>query len=556
MNRASTAVASATVENPGGLSARFALVLHPSQDPVATQAAAQAALAALNAKVRPLSAVESRVLVADFPDRTFGADQAAAFAAGYVLADELNLAAAEPDLPTALFPEPTATPDDLAAESMKGLLPGCFVPPEPDLDARPRWALETLRVPQAWALSEALLRPSRGEGVLIAQPDTGITAHAELADVVTIGGIDLVDDDPDPTDPLDGFNPGHGTGTASVVVSPETLLMTGSAPRARHMPIRAIESVVLVTQVRVAEAIDHAAAGGAQVVTMSLGGLISLSVFRALRRAVEADVIVLAAAGNCVGTVVWPARFDDCIAVSATDSADRRWPGSSHGAAVAVSAPGQNVIKANLGPGGTAVGQAQGTSYAVALTAGVAALWLAHHGRPNLVAAARARGETLQVMFRRLVRATARRPDEWDPFEMGAGIVDAHALLAADLDLGRDRESADLPSDPRERAGVSVQSLVAETVGHEAARADVDWYRFGPELSATLLNGRVAPAPAAVRRNGGRRAEKPESPIPESPAPRRRKKKATTPVTAELAGAVTDRELRAGLGLPARRAKR
>ena len=65
------------------------------------------------------------------------------------------------------------------------------------------------------------------------------------------------------------------------------------------------------------------------------------------------------------------------------------------------------------------------------LTAGVAALWLAQHGRANLVAAARDRGETLQAMFLRLVRATARRPESWDPFEMGAGIVDAAALLAA-----------------------------------------------------------------------------------------------------------------------------
>lgn len=542
------AIVAATVPNPGGRPARFALVLHPSQDVVATRAAAERELAELNARVTPLSPVDNRVLVADVPDRAFGADQAAAFAAAYVLADELNLAAAEPDLPTAFFPE--VEPPQPGEGAREGLsIPGCFVPQQPELSATPRWALEQIRVPQAWAFSQERLRPSRGDGVLVAQPDTGITAHAELAGVVTVAGVDLIDDDPDPTDPLDGLNPGHGTGTASVLISPESLTVAGSAPLARHMPIRAVESVVRITQVTVAEAIDHAVANGAQVVTMSLGGIPAFSLYRALRRAVDADVIVLAAAGNCVGLVVWPARYDDCIAVAATDSADERWPGSCHGAAVDISAPGQNVIKATTGGDGTIVSQAQGTSFAVALTAGVAALWLAHHGRPNLVAAARARGETLQVMFRRLLRATARRPANWDSFEMGAGIVDAAALLGADLDLGRDRESADPPQDPRERAAVSVRSLVAETVGHQAARADVDWHRFGPELATNLLTGQLA-GPARPRRT---------TPAPESgpePKPARRRRRVGPAVSDVLAAAVTDRELRAGLGLPARRGKR
>ena len=81
---------------------------------------------------------------------------------------------------------------------------------------------------------------------------------------------------------------------------------------------------------------------------MSLGGVPSFSLHRAIRRAVAADVIVLAAAGNCVGLVVWPARYDDCIAVAGTDSTDRPWRGTSHGSAVDVSAPGQNVIRAQV----------------------------------------------------------------------------------------------------------------------------------------------------------------------------------------------------------------
>ncbi|MGH8918703.1 MAG: S8 family peptidase, partial [Actinomycetes bacterium] len=334
-----------------------------------------------------------------------------------------------------------------------------------------------MRVQQAWAFSEVRQRPDRGAGVIVAQPDTGITMHVELDGISHAPGFDVLDNDPDPTDPLVagfGDNPGHGTGTASVVVSLPPGRVTGTAPRAQHMAIRAIESVIRITQVTVASAIDWAVEHGAQVITMSLGGIPSFSLNRALRRAVQADVIVLAAAGNCVGTVVWPARYDECIAVAGVDVRDARWRGSSHGSAVDISAPAENVFRATVPTG---VDQGQGTSFAVALTAGVAALWLAHHGRANLIAAARVRGETVQVMFNRLLRASARRPAGWDSFEMGAGIVDAQALLAADFDLGRDRETVELPADPREAAAATVESLVAELLGHDATvEQPVDWY--------------------------------------------------------------------------------
>src|SRR4029079_17396095 len=134
----------------------------------------------------------------------------------------------------------------------------------------------------------------------------------------------------------------------------------------------------------VARAIDWAIQEGAQVVTMSLGGIPASALHRAIKRAVEADLIVLAAAGNCVRVVVWPARYDECIAVAATNSAEQPWPGTSRGAPVDISAPGQNVYRAVVPPGGATdadtVAQGQGTSFAVALTAGVAAMWVAHHG--------------------------------------------------------------------------------------------------------------------------------------------------------------------------------
>ena len=509
--------------DPGGrdLPARYALVLRLEQSAREVAAQVRAEMAEFDPLVTPISPTDHGALVLELPTRTLqDAAFPAAFAAGYALADEFRLRTAEPDLPTPFFPEE----DTSDARAAIRFPPGCWVDPE---NLPPRWALDRLNVPAAWAFSTAQGRPGRGLGVVIAQPDTGVVAHAELDGVVRVGGWDVLDHDPDPTDPLDGLNPGHGTGTASVVVSPESRVVAGSAPAASHMPIRTVTTVVQVTQVAVAEAIGHAVDSGAHVITMSLGGLPAAVLERAVRRAVAADVIVLAAAGNCVRTVVWPARYAECVAVAGTNAADGMWRGTCRGPAVDIAAPGQNVLKAEVATG-TAVGQGQGTSYAVALIAGVAALWLAHHGRADLLAAARARGETLQDMFLRLLQATARRPAGWDSGEMGAGIADARALLAADLDAGRVRRAAP-PLGPAAEPGSTVTALVAETAGAEAADdPDLDWVRYGPELAAALLEQQLA-AP-------GRGVAAGES----GPA---------VPVSGELARAVRNVRLRDHLGL-------
>jgi serine protease len=467
--------------------ARFALVLDPLDDPVARAQAIAGALEPIGATIEPLSTLDPGVLVATFPDRAFAGPSGAAFAAAHRFQEAFDLEAAEPDLPTDLFPD-DIDPDEFVDEDVEGFPAGCWAPAEETLP--PAWAITAIMAPEAWAFSEANQRPARGTGTVVAQPDTGITAHAELAGIAVVPGFDVLDGDTDPTDPLDGTNPGHGTGTASVVVSGPAGTVTGCAPGASLMAIRAVESVYRITQVSVARAIDWAVDHGAHVITMSLGGIFSFTLQRALRRAVNADVIVLAAAGNCIGLVVWPARFDECIAVAGVDARDAKWRGSCSGAAVDISAPAENVWRATVPTG---AGQGQGTSFAVALAAGTAALWLSHHGRANLIGAARARGETLQDMFRRMTGATARRPAGWDSSTMGAGIVDAHALLSAtDFDLERDREHAAAPPvGARESAVLGVASLAAEEIGPSAALEDPpDWYRHGPELSWLLLQGR------------------------------------------------------------------
>ena len=344
---------------------------------------------------------------------------------------------AEADLPVSAYahPQPTSPPGPAATADCA---PG---------SADPRWAREAIRCDEAWAEPAPPGGRSRGAGVAVGQPDTGYTLHPNLGRAgLDLGrDRDVIDDDNDALDPLVRPAqspwplpyPGHGTATASVIVGrgSEQTGIVGVAPEARVVPIRAVESVVQLFDSDVARAVDHARAVGCQVVSMSLGGKGFFGLHRAIQRAVESGMIVMAAAGNDVGIVVAPASYADCLAVAATGVDDLPWPESSRGPAVDVSAPGWCVHVAGYDWSGAEpvpeVHQASGTSYAVAHLAGVAALWLAHHSP----AALRQRyGPSLQAAFwQLLVTDGCRVPAGWDGSRWGAGIVDAAALLAAPL---------------------------------------------------------------------------------------------------------------------------
>jgi subtilisin family serine protease len=315
------------------------------------------------------------------------------------------------------------------------------LPPETE---DPAWAHRLLHVPEAWALSAAAGRPGRGAGIVVAHPDTGYTLHPRLGpDRLDLDvDRDFIDNDDDAEDPLDrGLlrNPGHGTATGSVIVGPAAVAAPGLgvAPEARLLPLRAIRGVTQIFDSDVARAVDWARSRNAHVVSMSLGGKGFFGLERAIQRAVDAGIIVLAAAGNFVGFVTAPASYANTIAVAGSDFADRPWEGSSRGQRVDVSAPAEAVHVAAFDFAATGderfvVIRNFGTSFAVTHVAGLAALWLAHHGRTELLG--RYGASQLVAVFRTLLAGAAvRRPPGWDEDNFGSGVVDAQALLEAEL---------------------------------------------------------------------------------------------------------------------------
>ncbi len=308
------------------------------------------------------------------------------------------------------------------------------------------WSLRNIRADDAWQVPVLPPGFSDGRGVSVAHLDTGWTVHDDLDRANFDPGHrikDFIDPKGDAKDPLNyRGSPGHGTRTGSVILSRGKLTptppgirpsdqITGVARSAIYVPIRCIQSVVIIFNSNVARGVHHATAFSCDVVSMSLGGRPMKALHRAIQRATAAHLLVVCAAGNGVGFTVWPANYKESIAVAASNSSDRPWIWSSRGSAVDISAPGEDVWKADPDSGESAAGPGSGTSYATATLAGVAALWLAFYEKRRLVAFAESRNAELQEVFREALRDTARTPIGWDRSLYGEGIVDALRLLVS-----------------------------------------------------------------------------------------------------------------------------
>jgi thermitase len=307
-----------------------------------------------------------------------------------------------------------------------------------------QWSLDLSFISEAWELDvpDPGTGKQYGEGVVIGHPDTGFTDHPEILDAVRLlidQGYDFESDDSVPRDSMSGKNPGHGTSTASVIMSaigPEHQppFVSGAAPQARLVPLRVSTSVVHLSFGNLTKAIYFAADNGHHVISMSLGGPFrSRYLHRAILYAIERGVILLAAAGNVWPWVVYPAKFDEVIAVAACNCNKEIWSDSAAGPTVDVTAPGESVWRAQTRKGSKFdTNRSSGTSYAVATAAGVCALWLAFHGRDRLIN--RFGKENLASVFKELlITAGVDTPGDWDQNNHGAGILNAEKLLQADL---------------------------------------------------------------------------------------------------------------------------
>jgi subtilisin len=207
-----------------------------------------------------------------------------------------------------------------------------------------------------------------GTGIKVAVLDTGIDYNHPDLKANYLGGYDFVNKDNDPMD-----DHSHGTHVAGTVAAASNGIgVLGAAPQAGLYAVKVADSSGYCSYSNIIAGINWAVDNNANIITMSLGGTSSSSTLQsACDNAYSKGVVLVGAAGNSGGAVIYPAAYSSVIAVSAVDSTNTRTSWSCYGSQVEFVAPGVS-IKSTM-PNGL-YGFKSGTSMATPHVTGAVAL--------------------------------------------------------------------------------------------------------------------------------------------------------------------------------------
>jgi hypothetical protein len=249
-----------------------------------------------------------------------------------------------------------------------------------------------INAPGAWSITTG------SDGIVLAFLDSGISLTAEEFSGRIVAGYDFVNNRSEPADDC-----GHGTGMASIAAATGNngarmagvdwkcstgnngARMAGVDWKCRIMPVKILDTNGCTTYDRLIQGLIFAADHGARVINMSLGGTANASQLKdAVNYAASRGAILVASTGNDnSGTPLYPAAYDNVIAVGATNSSDRRAApfsnpgiaGSNYGDHVDFVAPGDFVVGLYYSDP-SRVSLWSGTSVSASMVSGVVALML------------------------------------------------------------------------------------------------------------------------------------------------------------------------------------
>ncbi len=337
-----------------------------------------------------------------------------------------------------------------------------------------------------------------GAGIRVAVVDSGVDdSHPQLKGAVA-KGRDLLHGNPDARQDCVG----HGTGVASVVAARPVagVAFQGLAPDATIVPVRITEKEVIDGEEtgddagpqEFAEAISWAAdpdGGNADVINLSVVMTVeSPPVQRAVADAIEAGVVVVAAAGNNGdkgNSRPYPASLPGVIGVGAVTAAGVRPGYSQRGEYVAVTAIGDGVTMAAPGAGHT---PGNGTSFAAPFVSATAALLLQRF--PDLSPA---------QVARRITATADPAPAAGRTDEYGSGLLNPYRALTESL-------GPDVAPSPAAPADLSDNPAVVALRERRARSQDTALVVAGAGVGGAVL---LAVA-ALVLRRGRRRGWQPD----------------------------------------------
>ncbi|MGY3714621.1 S8 family serine peptidase [Sutcliffiella cohnii] len=227
------------------------------------------------------------------------------------------------------------------------------------------WGIQAVNAPTAWQSQFT------GKGIKVAVLDTGISPHEDL---VIAGGVSFVSYTTSYTD-----DNGHGQHVAGIIGAKNNGIGTvGAAPDAEIYAVKVLDRNGSGYLSDIIKGIDWSITNKMDIINLSLGASThSLSLQKAVDKAYDSGILVVAAAGNkgnadgSGDTVEYPARYESTIAVSAIDSSNRRGNFSATGTTIEVTAPGVNIFSTHLN---NQYAYMNGTSMAAPYVSGTLAL--------------------------------------------------------------------------------------------------------------------------------------------------------------------------------------
>jgi len=243
------------------------------------------------------------------------------------------------------------------------------------------WGVKQIGADKVWTATPN----NKGTGVKVAVIDTGINyGNLDLTPNYIPPGYNAITNGATP--PLD--DNGHGTHCAGIIAATDDAAgVVGVAPRASLYAVKVLDKSGRGYISDIIEGIQWAIDSKMQVISMSLGSSLPDSTLEsACNIAFQNGIVVVAAAGNngaafTGSNIIYPARYQNVIAVGATDKNNLRASFSCTGTELDLVAPGVNILSDWLYVSGD--GQFRdtwtlsGTSMACPHVAGTAALIIA-----------------------------------------------------------------------------------------------------------------------------------------------------------------------------------
>lgn len=207
-----------------------------------------------------------------------------------------------------------------------------------------------------------------GQRVKVAVLDSGVDF---------VSGLDLTDtvnlvEEEDYISPWNWDLTGHGTSIASVIAGTGENVVQGVNPNVALYSVKVLDQQNTSPVSRIIAGIYWCIENDMNIINMSVGtSIYSLALRKAVEDAYDANILMVAAAGNHAGDVEYPAALDEVLAVAATVTKSEISSFSNTGEELDVAAPGEKIrVLGYFGLNGVT----HGTSIAAPQVVGVASL--------------------------------------------------------------------------------------------------------------------------------------------------------------------------------------